>query len=297
MTSRGPVVVATDLTDASRPALERGRAHAQAIGAPLLGCHVVLDVFRSHPLVPNPEENALLLGANVVARAAELVTEQVRSVLGIGPDQAEVVVQTGAPDEEIVRLAESRDASLIAVGAKPREGARLLLGHVAERVVRYAHGAVLVARPGKTTGKLLVTTDFSDGSLPALEIASAIVRSTGARATLLHVVNPPSSALASALMPLGNTWTPPASAAIGELEKLGLEALDGLAKQYGFASHEQLEGDPGDVIVERARALDAEMIVMGSRGRKGLARLVLGSVAEKVIRHSESSVLVSRSTA
>jgi nucleotide-binding universal stress UspA family protein len=297
MTTRGPVVVATDLEDASRPALERGRAHSQAVGAPLIVCHVVPDVFRNHPLVPTPGQNALVLQTNVVAQAADLVTNQVNSVLGSGGDEVQVVVESGAPEEEIVRIAEADGASLIVVGAKPREGARLLLGHVAERVVRYAHASVLVARPGRATGKLLVTTDFTEGSLPALAVAGEIARTTGAAATLLHVQKPPSTALPSALMPLGDTWMPPSKSALEELEKLGVRTLEGFAKQHAFAGFEQLEGDPADVILERARALDVEMIVMGSRGRRGLARLVLGSVAEKVIRHSDVSVLVARGAA
>lgn len=294
MNARGPVVVATDLSDASRAALERGRAHARALGAPLVVCHVVLDVFRNHPLVPNPAQNALLLESNVLARAAELVTRQVASVLGDAAE-ARVSVESGAPDEEIVRVAEAAQASLIVVGAKPREGAQRLLGHVAERVVRYAPTSVLVARASEATGRVLVTTDFSEGSLPALKIAGEIAASDEADVTLLHVVKPPSSALSSALMPLGITWTPPPSAAIEELVRLGLTTLEGLAKQHGFARFEQREGDPADVILERARALGAEMVVMGSRGRKGLARLVLGSVAEEVIRQSDISVLVARS--
>lgn len=294
MTPRRPVVVATDLTDASRPALERGRAHALAIGAPLLACHVVVDVFRHHPLIPNPAENELMLGATMLTRVVDLVTNEVTSALGVSPEEVQIVVETGTPDEEIVRIAEANDASLIAVGAKPREGVQAVLGHVAERVVRYAHTSVLVARPGKATGRILVATDFAEGSLPALRVAGEIARSTGTTATLVHVVKPISSAFSSALMPLGDTWTPPSKAAIDQLEALGRSTLEGLAKQYGFAQFEQLDGDPADAILERAEALGVEMIVMGSRGRKGLARLVLGSVAEKVIRLSQCSVLVAR---
>ncbi len=234
-----------------------------------------------------------MLGSTVLARAGELVTDQVASVLG-SSDGVQIVVGSGAPDEEIVRIAETNEASLIAVGAKPREGARLVLGHVAERVVRYAPISVLVARPGKPTGKILAATDFSEGSLPALRIAGEIARTTGAKATLIHVVKPTSTLLSSALMPLGDTWTPPSKAAVDQLDELGRTTLASLAKQYGLSSSEQLEGDPADVILERADSLDAEMIVMGSRGRKGLARLVLGSVAEKVIRQSRTSVLVAR---
>jgi nucleotide-binding universal stress UspA family protein len=183
VTTAGPVVVATDLTDASRPALVRGRAHAVALGVPLIVCHVVLDVFRHHPLLPNPAENDLAIEADVIARVADLVTGQVSDVLGLSPDDYGVVVESGAPDEEIVRIAETNRASLIAVGAKPREGARRVLGHVAERVVRYADTSVLVAREGKTTGKIVVATDFSEGSLPALRVAGEIARSAGAEAT------------------------------------------------------------------------------------------------------------------
>jgi nucleotide-binding universal stress UspA family protein len=294
MTSAGPVVVATDLTEASRPALVRGRAYAVALHAPLIVCHVVVDVFRAHPLIPNPAQNELVLETSVMARAADLVTDQVRNVLGPSSDDVRIVVESGAPDEEIVRVAETNHASLIALGGKPREGVRLVLGHVAERVVRYAHTSVLVAREGNATGRMLVATDFSEGSLPALALAAEIARSTGARIRLVHVVKPPSSVLSSALMPLGNTWTPPSKAAMDELEALGVRTLEGLAKEHGFESFEQLHGDPADVIIERAEALEVEAVVMGSRGRRGLARLVLGSVAEKVIRNSHCSVIVAR---
>ena len=80
--SSGPVVVATDLTEHARPALLRGRAHARATGAPLVVCHVVLDVFRNHPLIPQPEDNALTVESNVIARVAQLASDQVREVFG-----------------------------------------------------------------------------------------------------------------------------------------------------------------------------------------------------------------------
>lgn len=297
MDTFGPVVVATDLSDASRPAIERGGEHAAALGVPLIVCHVVPDVFRQHPLMPTPAENDFLFGPDLIARAAELVTHQVTDVLGASAGDARVRVESGAPDEEIVRVAEVNRASLIAVGGKPREGAQLVLGHIAERVARYAHTSVLVARDGSPTKKILVATDFSEGALPALRVAATFARSTGAHVTLLHVMKPPSSMLPSAFMPLGNTWTPPAVAAVEQLEALGRSTLEGLAKSHGFASFEQREGDPADVILERAEELGVGMIVTGSRGRRGLARLVLGSVAEKVIRNSRATVLVAREPA
>lgn len=257
-------------------------------------CHVIPDVMRHHSLSPTRGENDVVLGAELSKRAADLVVEQVGHVLRLSPDDYRVVIETGAPAEEIVRLAEAESASLIALGAKPRDGVRRVLGHVAERVVRYAHAPVLVARSGQSSGKVLVATDFSEGALPALRLAEELARSLGVETTLLHVMQPPLTALSSVMGPLGGVWTPPSKSALDQLETLGKSTLEGLAKQYGFTRFEQLTGEPGNVIPQRAHELGVEMILMGSRGRTGLARLVLGSVAEQVIRESHCSVLVVR---
>ena len=144
------------------------------------------------------------------------------------------------------------------------------------------------------TNRILVATDFTEGGTPAMLLAQTIMKTVGVEGTLLHVMQRPSSIMAD-MGPLGSPWVPVAKSAIDELENLGKATLDGLGKQYGFAKTEQIEGNPADVIAERAKALDVEMILMGSRGRTGLARLVLGSTAEKVIRASHCSVLVTRS--
>ncbi len=56
-------------------------------------------------------------------------------------------------------------------------------------------------------------------------------------------------------------------------------------------------GDPAEQVLETARDLDADLIVMGTHGRKGLSHLVLGSVAERVVRESPIPVLTAHSTA
>jgi nucleotide-binding universal stress UspA family protein len=252
-------------------------------------------VLRNHPLFPQRNEADLLAASDLVRQAADLVTAQVGRVLKLGADAYTVDVHVGNGEDEIVRVAEEKQASLVVVGAKPREGAQKVLGHVAERVVRYAHVPVLVARPGHRTNKILVSTDFTEGSLPAMQFAGAIMKGVGVEGTLLHVMQRPSTLISDIAAPLGSPWVPVAKSAIDQLEQLGKKTLEGLAKQYGFAHAEQVEGDPADVIGERARALDVEMILMGSKGRTGLARLVLGSTAEKVIRGSHCSVLVTRS--
>lgn len=293
--TRLPVLIATDLTPNAEPALVRGRAHAEAVGVPYLVVHVVPDVLRHHPLSPTPTDNDASPMLDVSKKAAELVTEQVRRVLGASPGEFRVRVAIGDAEDEIVRIAEEEHASLIVVGAREREGSERVLGHIAERVVRYAHATVLVARSGSSTSKVVVATDFTEGSNPALRYAAMLVDKAGVEVTLVHAAQQPqSTALTTLFSTLGSPWTPPAAAAVEQLEALGREMLDSLANEHRFAHAVQVEGSPAAVILARAEAIDAEMIVVGSHGRTGLRRLVLGSTAEEVIRLTKRSVLVVR---
>lgn len=286
LVSSNPVLIATDLTEASDPAIARGSAHAQAIGAPLVVCHVIPDIFRSHPLQPFAGKNEMALASDLTKRAADLVTEQVRRVANLSPDEDTIVIETGNAEDEIVRIAEDRRAQMIVVGAKH--------GRTAHRVVRYAHVSVLVARAAPSTGKILVATDFSNPALIALEIGKKLVQQVKVDATLLHVMPPPSMLLPAVASPLGSPIVPPPAGIVERLETLGKETLDGLAKQFEMQHSEQVEGDGARVIVDRAKALGVEMIIMGSRGRTGLARLFLGSTAEYVVKEAPCSVLVAR---
>ena len=287
MTTPAPVLIATDLTETSDPAIARGAAHADAVGAPILVCHVIPDVFRSHPLQPRRGENEVTLSSDLTKRAADLVTEQLRRVANLSPDDDTVVIETGNPEDEIVRLAEERGASLVVIGAKHT-------GRTAGRVVRYSHGPVLVARKTASSGKLLVATDFSEPSVAALAFAKMLIEKVGVDATLLHVMEPPATLIPSITSALGSPIVPLDDKTFGELEDLGRATLKTFAERYRMQHSEQVEGDPAQVIVERARAIGAEMIVMGSRGRTGIARLVLGSTAEQVVRDAGCSVLVAR---
>jgi nucleotide-binding universal stress UspA family protein len=288
------VLIATDLTEHSEPALLRGRAHAEAVGAEWVVCHVIPDVLRHHPLAPNPAENDVALASDLEKKAAEAVTDQVGRVLRVSPDDYKAVIEIGTAEDAIVRAAEEAGASLIVIGGRPRQGIERTLGHIAERVVRYSHTSVLVARPGIPTGKAIVATDFTEGSLAAVRFGAMLVKKANVDATLLHALQLPGTGWASALAALGSPWTPPPKATVDELATLGRDLLAGLAKEHGYVRAEQVEGVPAEVLVARANGINAEMIIMGSRGRTGLARLVLGSTAEKVIRSSGTSVLVVR---
>lgn len=135
---------------------------------------------------------------------------------------------------------------------------------------------------------ILVPIDFSPHSEQALDYACEIAGKLGATVSMVHAIATLPSALQVALT----------EDIIENLVKAHTEGLEKLAAaRAGTASFGKLTvdvGDPRDLIVATARGVDADLIVMGTHGRRGLSRVVMGSVAEDVIRHAECPVLTVR---
>jgi universal stress protein A len=132
---------------------------------------------------------------------------------------------------------------------------------------------------------ILHPTDFSPSASEALRIACSLARESGAKLILLHVAQRPVSNIAGMPVP------PPPPPTI---DWSGLRAeLDALAAGIKNVSVESrlLEGEPASTIVDLAREVGADIIVIGSHGRTGLSRVLLGSVAEHVVRMAGCPVL------
>lgn len=137
---------------------------------------------------------------------------------------------------------------------------------------------------------VLIATDFSDVSERALEVAARLSRALGARLTVLHVYGVSPATMASADAAIAERTWPGAIRARARLDRVvdrlrasGLD-VDG-ALRLGF---------PPEQIVEGALERDADLIVTGTRGRKGLARLWYPCVAAEVVRSSPIPVLTLR---
>lgn len=138
--------------------------------------------------------------------------------------------------------------------------------------------------------RILCPIDFSDASRHALAHAATIARWYGSSITALHVrsaasfVNPSiiMAALPDAVIP-GLADRPDLEAELREWLRTGAPDLQ---TEVAIA-----EGAPGARIVERARTLPADLIVIGSHGRVGVERLILGSVTEKVMRQASCPVM------
>lgn len=141
--------------------------------------------------------------------------------------------------------------------------------------------------------RILCPTDFTPFSRRALEHAIALARPVGGEITLLHVLLLPLPSIDSDDEP---TWMPPGPSPRSELLQQ-MRCFTEPADAAGLATRLVLrDGVPGDEIVRAASALDADLIVMGSHGRRGLDRL-LGSHAERVLRTAACPVLLVGSSA
>lgn len=145
--------------------------------------------------------------------------------------------------------------------------------------------------PPKT---ILVATDLSDASQPALEAAAFYGTQHQSKIVLCHVFDPTPFA-APALLPGPNEVLEEAAAemtaqAQSKLEALAASSLAGLDVETVVLRH----ASPGEAIAEHAAKIGADLVIVGSHGRTGLRRILLGSVAERVVRLAKCPVLVVR---
>lgn len=139
--------------------------------------------------------------------------------------------------------------------------------------------------------RILVPTDFSGNSAQALRYAVPLARQVGGKITLLHVLDwPVSPATLGAAMTDEATITGTVKQALDKLAKTSVpaELLDKTLVRVGRAHRD---------IVEAARGLRMDLIVVSTHGRTGLKRVLLGSTAERVVRHASCPVLTVRRVA
>lgn len=141
--------------------------------------------------------------------------------------------------------------------------------------------------------RILTTTDFSPHSKVALKYASAFASAFGAEVIVCHVLEKPD--FLSQLPPVSDGYLPPDLPQVQEkharvlCEQMLAEA--GLSHARVIMPH----GNPYSEIVRTAKEEDCDIIIIGTHGRGGLAHLLLGSVAERVVRAAPCPVLTVRS--
>lgn len=146
------ILVAVDFSQASRTALRVAHACAHRNGARLTVCHVIPRPIAISPLfphyvsMPKPEEDRRQV-EEVLTALSEVVRNETGRDPGAYDDGVRLLVTSGSPAVEIVRLSEEVGADLVVVASRGQSSlARMVLGSVAESVARHAHCHVLVTR-------------------------------------------------------------------------------------------------------------------------------------------------------
>ncbi|MFN3739947.1 MAG: universal stress protein [Thermodesulfovibrionales bacterium] len=139
--------------------------------------------------------------------------------------------------------------------------------------------------------KILLPTDFSEGSKNALPYAVELTKQYNASLYMIHVIYDinQASGLHVPHVNLDQLYSEIESVAKKELERFGLEELRGMNVQ-----REVLRGVPYEEIVKYAEKNQIDLIVIGTHGRKGLEKIFFGSTAEQVVRKAPCAVLTVR---
>ncbi len=285
------IVCATDFSEPSLRAVDVAVAWARRLGLPLTLAHV----FDPAPIGPSP---ALPFpawpteaAAKSIARAAERHLQQLAQDKLEGLEHVLEARPHPSASLGICDLASAAD--LLIVGTHGRTGVeRLVIGSVAEQVIRHAPCAVLAVRGAFDVAtfpqRVLVCTDFSEGATAALVTGGDVARAFGATTTVLH-------ARSERSWRHDTDWAdvdedPNLEATVRkELERLHAEHLP---PPLGTAL--AVAKTVPDAILEHAARETVDLVVLATHGRTGVARLVIGSVAERVTRHAQCPTLVVR---
>jgi nucleotide-binding universal stress UspA family protein len=241
----------------------------------------------------------------VVKNLEPALRTKIDGLPGRGSVSLDIRPAWGEPASNLLAAVEASEADLLVVGAHERHGvARFLTGSIAERLARQSRDVPIAVVPAAptTTAKpaaiprlhtILAVTDFSAFGNAAVAHAYALVRGGGGVVELCHIheralPNPPYAYDSPGLN-------------ISDLERARMlatlrELVPAEAQGLGIATHTSIVegGNAAEAIVQAAERLDVDAITMASHGRGGLARTVLGSVAQEVVHRAHRPVYVVR---
>lgn len=239
-------------------------------------------------------------------------TEYLKKIAASFPGVSDIkcTVELGNPADIIIDIAAAEPASLIAMATHGYSGAkRWLLGSVAEKVLRGAKNDLLLLRSPNGTSRgnpefetMLVPLDTSSLAEKILPVVAELALKLDLRVGLVHVVKHFYSAPPEAFLPvfganppnLKQLWEEARAEAnrylsekVAELRAQGLTHVDAVVVDGGADG-------AAAAIIDLAEKTENALIVMSSHGATGISRWLIGSVTERVVRHSNGPVLVVR---
>ncbi len=277
------ILVATDFSTRSDRAIRRASLLARKTGASLSLLHIV-DSDRPDYLVSLDR-----------AAADKALAETCRTIRDVDGLACDYQVTLGDPFEGIVAAAGARPVDLLVIGPHRRQILRdAFVGTTAERVIRYSSVPVLMANgtPSGPYRHILAASDLSPHSAEAVSALARLGLAEAAAFSLFRAVDVPEVAL----MIRATTSLEDIKHHIGAREAAAADELRAFAATLPLVPGNYIaraaEATTATVILQAAASAGADLVVIGTRGQSGLARFLLGSVAEGVLRSATIDVLV-----
>ncbi|TKX85053.1 universal stress protein [Halorubrum sp. SS5] len=275
------ICVPTDGSDAATAAFDHVLAIAADHGATVHVLHVA-DTTR---------DSVTRIGRDVVdvlETEGESIVEAAAARAGERGVDAETAVEQGGVPETVVDYADRTDADLVAMSTRGRQGVERLVGSTTERVVRRSPVPVLALRPGDEAvpypyEDVLVPTDGSPTATAALDRAIPIAERAGATVHVLSVVDTGGIGVGDHVEVdvLSEYADDAVAAGVERVEAAGLEAVGAV----------EVASSPARGILSYVDDSGVDLVAMGTHGRTGVGRSLLGSVAERTLRSAPVPVL------
>lgn len=276
------ILMATDFSERSDRALRRATLLARQFGAKLILIHVV-DNDQARRIVETERDEA-----------ARLMQQMAATLWDVDGVDCETQVILAAPFAGIVEAVEDLAPDLLVIGPHRRQVLKdVFTGTTAERTIRAVCCPVLMvnAPPAQQYRHVLQTTDMSDGSRNALGRMKALGICEKTRNSLFYVFDAPALQLAfSNSTPLADQKN-----YLEDEQQAAARALADFASSCGLGGLPQIvrygETATQHEIVKVAEEQRADLIMLSTHGRTGLAKMLIGSVAEQVLRTAAVDVL------
>lgn len=278
------ILVAHDFSKSSENVLATATGLAKTFHSKVFLIHVLPDDI-------NNEKVKLLLNET----AKQKLTEAAENIKDQGVEVAKTMLRYGSPYVSIVNTAEKERVNLIVIGSGGNlKDTKFQLGTTAHKIIQKSNQPVYVVKeetPLKVT-RILCPVDFSSNSNRALKNAITMARRFEAELIIMNVMDSQ-----------GAKWFVAEKASEKEMEAQQGQQNDQLEafledfNLVGLDWHRDVRGgDPSTEILKAISEKKIDLLVMGTAGKTGLSRLVIGSVTEKVIREVLCSFITIKST-
>lgn len=287
LTKPSTIIIPTDGSEFSEGAIREGIELAKNSSSKIRALYVIEFNPEYESLAPNLAEKEEKTAQDTLKALKERAEKE-------GVECTALMIRNEFPYRAIVDEAESSGASLIVMGRRGRTGIkRLLMGSVTAKVIGHSKVDVLVVpRAAEITCKnILTATDGSIYAKNSIKVASEIAKSCGASLNIISVILSENISLPD-ITRVETQRELILESALKDAEKNISEAKD-IASGIGVSAKDIIAaGRPFEQIVEASKQINADLIVLGSYGKTGLTKALMGSVTEKVIGLASCATLV-----